>query len=188
MRDADADANVVRKKAEAEAAKRAAVEAAQARKKVEAEAQAKKKVDSAAAEAKRKAAARRTVVPDSDDPDPTTDLNQPPVRNRPTRIIRARGAHLTVNTGITAPITTTPAPPRTPATPAFESELARRMRQMSVTPDPDIDDRRPAYLQPNPNFAAMRQGSWRRGDQPARTPLANVFASKKRPVQTECVS
>jgi hypothetical protein len=160
--DADADANVVRKKAEAEAKKKA-----------------KKKADAAAA--------KRTVVPDSDDPDPATDLNQP---KRPTRIARARGAHLTVNTGITAQITTAPtaAPPRTPATPAFESELARRMRQMSVTPDPNVDDRRPAYLQPNPNSVAMRQGSWRRGDQPARTPLASVFAGKKLPVQIKCVS
>jgi hypothetical protein len=91
MGDADADANVVRKKAEAKAAKKTAVGAAQAMKKAEAKAQAKikRKAEAAAAETKRKAdaaAAKRTIVPNSDDT--ATDLD---VSTRPTRITRARG-------------------------------------------------------------------------------------------------
>lgn len=58
---------------------------------------------------------------------------------------------------------------------------------MPVTPDPDIararDARRPASRQPDPNIAAMRQGSWRRGDQPARTPLASAFPGERTTTQ-----
>jgi hypothetical protein len=178
--DADAEANVVRKKAEAQAAKKTAVEAAQARKKAEAEAQAKRKAEieagqvkrkaeAAAAKAKKKAAAaaaKRTVVPDSDDT--ATDLEPtagPPTLRDPTRtgIARARGAHLTVNTGTSALTTTTRTtdPLRTPATPASESDLARHMRQLSPTLDldPARDNRRLADLQPDLNSDLMKQAS-----------------------------
>jgi hypothetical protein len=195
MGDADADANVVKKKAEAQAAKKTAVEAAQARKKAEAEAQAKRKAEieagqvkrkaeAAAAKAKKKAAAaaKRTVVPDSDDT--ATDLEPtagPPTLRDPTRtgIARARGAHLTVNTGTSALTTTTRTtdPLRTPATPTFESDLARHMRQLSPTLDldPARDNRRLADLQPDLNSDLMKQASGHWGDQPARIPLVSAF-------------
>jgi hypothetical protein len=185
----------VRKKAEAQAAKKTAVEAAQARKKAETEAQAKRKAEieagqvkrkaeAAAAEAKKKAAAaaKRTVVPDSDDTatdlEPTAGL--PTLRDLTrTGIARARGAHLTVNTGTSALTTTTRTtdPLRTPATPAFKSDLARHMRQLSPTLnlDPARDNRRLADLQPDLNSDLMKQASGRWGDQPARIPLVSAF-------------